>query len=295
MTFPKFKTIEIQDRDYIQEILNKYQPETSEWTFTNLFIWRNHYKFQWTIYQDNLIILCANNGLYFFQPIGLESRLEVTRMLLRWLRDKGENEPRIERADQRLVAEITGADELIVEPTRDQFDYVYRTDDLIKLSGRKYHQKKNHLNSFLKNYQFTYAPLNENYIKECLDLADSWCQWHRCEEDMNLLGEWEAIKEALNNFSALKIQGAVIVVNNKVEAFAVGELLNDQTAVVHLEKANSEIRGSYAIINQQFCEKIWHDVPHINREQDLAEPGLRQAKQSYNPDHLVEKFRIKLI
>lgn len=295
MEFPEFKRIELQDRDFIQEVLNKYQPQTSEWTFTNLFIWQNHYQFQWTTYKNNLIILCASNGSYFFQPIGLESRLKVTRMLLRWLRDeKGEIEPRIEKADQRLITEIKEADDINVEPTREQFDYIYRTEDLIKLAGRKYHQKKNHLNSFLKNNQFTYEPLTERYVKQCLDLSDTWCQLHRCEEDMNLLGEWEAIRKALNNFSALKIQGGVVLINDKVEAFALGELLNNSTAVVHIEKANPEIRGSYAIINQQFCEKTWQNTEYINREQDLGEPGLRQAKESYNPVQLVEKYRIKL-
>jgi hypothetical protein len=82
--------------------------------------------------------------------------------------------------------------------------------------------------------------------------------------------------------------------HNKVEAFALGELLNDQTAVVHVEKANPEIPGLYPMINQQFCEKTWQDVPLINREQDLGDPGLRKAKLSYYPDHLVEKFRIQL-
>lgn len=294
--FPEFKPVELQDCYFIQEILHNYQPQTSEWTFTNLFIWRNHYQFQWTTYQSNLIVLCANKGFYFLPPIGSTSRLELIRFLFEWLKqDKAEKEPRIEKADQRLVRELEGADDLLVEPTRDQFDYVYRTDDLIKLAGRKFHRKKNHVNNFLKTYQFEFKPLSENYIKECLELSENWCKLYRCEEDMNLLSEWDAIREALANFSALKVQGGVILINNKLEAFTFGELLNKQTAVVHIEKANPEIKGSYAIINQQFCEKTWHNVPYINREQDLGESGLRQAKLTYNPDQLVEKYNIKLM
>jgi uncharacterized protein len=293
--FPEFKSFELRDRDFIQEILNNYQPQTSEWTFTNLFIWRNHYQFQWTTYQNNLIVLCANKGFYFLPTIGLNSRLELIRLLLKWLKnEKGEKEPRIEKVDQRLKKEIEEAKDLLVEPTRDQFDYVYRTEDLIKLAGRKFHRKKNHVNSFLKMYKFEYKSLSENYIKECFELTEKWCKLFRCEEDMNLLDELEAIREALTNFSALKIQGGVILIDNKVEAFTLGELLNNQTAVVHIEKANPEIKGAYAIINQQFCEKAWHNDPYINREQDLGEPGLRQAKLSYNPNHLVEKYSIKL-
>ena len=86
----------------------------------------------------------------------------------------------------------------------------------------------------------------------------------------------------------------MILIQDKVEAFSLGERLNPETAVVHIEKANPEIPELYTMINQQFCEKSWSNVPMINREQDLGEPGLRQAKLSYLPVHLVEKFRIRL-
>ena len=115
-----------------------------------------------------------------------------------------------------------------------------------------------------------------------------------CEEDLSLLGEQEAVREALTHFSTFKIQGGVILINHQVEAFALAELLNEQTAVVHIEKANPGIPGLYAVMNQQFSEQSWRHVPFINREQDLGEPGLRQAKLSYHPDHLIEKFRVRL-
>jgi hypothetical protein len=51
----------------------------------------------------------------------------------------------------------------------------------------------------------------------------------------------------------------------------------------------------FAVINQQFAEKEWHQVHFINREQDLGEPGLRRAKESYHPVQLVKKFRIQLL
>jgi hypothetical protein len=86
----------------------------------------------------------------------------------------------------------------------------------------------------------------------------------------------------------------VILLNRKVEAFSLGELLNQQTAVVHIEKANPQIPGVYALINQQFCEHCWGQVRYVNREQDLGETGLRKAKLSYYPDDLVEKYRIRL-
>jgi len=295
--FPEFKPIELEDRDIVQELLWRYQPDTSEWTFTNLFIWRSHYGFRWSVHRDWLLVISvtADNSAYALQPVGPSPRLEIARTLLQWLKDERKKaDPRIERADKRLISELEGATDLSIEPTREQFDYVYRTEDLIKLAGRKYHSKRNHVNRFRGSHSFSYAPLAQEHLKECLDLTEAWCEWRRCEEDMNLLDEWEAVRQALANLDALKLRGGVIIMEGKVEAYAVGELLNDQTALVHIEKANPEIRELYAMINQQFCEKAWQDVPYLNREQDLSEPGLRKAKESYYPHHLEEKFTIRL-
>ncbi|MGD8985408.1 MAG: phosphatidylglycerol lysyltransferase domain-containing protein [Desulfobacteraceae bacterium] len=295
--FPKFKPVQLEDRDFIREVLRKYQPQTSEWSFTNLFIWQSHYGFQWTMFQDWLIVLGRGNEdeTYALQPMGPASREEVTRMLLKWLREeKGELSARIERADQRLVSELEGATDFLLEPLRDQFDYVYRSDDLIRLAGRKYHAKRNHINKFRRLHPFTYVHFANEHLKPCLELVDSWCEWRRCEEDLNLVGEWDAVREALTHFKALEIVGGLILIEDQVKAFALGELLNDEIATVHIEKADPEIQGLYAVINQQFCENCWPDVPFVNREQDLGEPGLRKAKLSYYPDHFEEKFQIRL-
>jgi len=108
------------------------------------------------------------------------------------------------------------------------------------------------------------------------------------------MGEWQAVRLALQHFAELELAGGLILMDWRVEAFTLGELLNRDTAVVHIEKANPDIRGLYALINQQFCEQAWAATPFLNREQDLGEPGLRTAKLSYHPHRLVEKFRVKL-
>ncbi len=297
--FPQFKAIGIEDRDAVESRLARYGPETSELNFTNMFIWRSHYGFEWSVWRDWLLVIGTNsgNGVHALPPVGPASRVEVSRMLLEWLRQERKiDEPRIDRADARLVAEVEGDGAFTVEPVRDHFDYVYRTEDLIALSGKAYRAKRNHLNYLLRAYggSMAYEPIREEHVEACREVAGNWCSLQRCEEDLNLVGEWDAIQEALGNLRLLRVKGAVITINGKVEAFTLGERLNGETAVVHLEKANTEIRGLYAAINQQFCEKAWPDVPFINREQDLGDPGLREAKLSYNPDRMIEKYRIGL-
>jgi uncharacterized protein len=295
--FPRFKPLTLADREIFRKILWDYQAETSELTFTNLFIWQSHYGYQWSRDRDWLLVVSASpgGGAWALPPVGPGPRVDQCRQVLGWLRDeRGVADPAIERADLRLAAEVAGHPEFVVERLRDHFDYVYRTDDLINLAGGKYHAQRNHINSLARSYRCRYEPLGEKYLSACLYLCARWCQVKRCECDLSLLGEWEAITAALANYQALELQGGVIIINDRVEAFTCGELLNKDTAVIHLEKAAPEMRGLYAVINQQFCRQAWAGVPLVNREQDLGEPGLRTAKMSYHPHHLVEKFRIRL-
>jgi uncharacterized protein len=295
--FPEFKPLGLEDQERIREILWAYQPETSELTFTNLFIWRRHYRTQWSLWRNTILLVGGNGdaGLFGFPPIGPASRCEATGMLLTFLQeDKQQKSPCIVRADGRLATELAAQAAFTIEPQREHFDYVYPAGDLINLAGRKYHGKKNHVNKFRADYNFSYEPLTAGHVEACLKLQDAWCGCNRCSEDMNLMGEWEAIRELLGSYDRLSVQGGVIVINGAVEAFTLGELLNKDTAVVHIEKANAQIPGLYPVMNQQFCEHAWSGVAFVNREQDLGDDGLRQAKLSYHPVRLVEKFTIRL-
>lgn len=295
--FPAFVDLELKDREVFQTFFSAYEPEISELTFANLFIWRSHYKFQWSLYKDWLVIVSLEGeyGTYAMEAIGPSPRDEITRLILEWMKEeKRENNPRIERADERIISEIEGMKGISIEPMRDHFDYVYLRDDLVKLAGNKYRSKRNHINQLLRTYSYRYEGLAPDHIKDCIELQEKWCILRRCEEDLDLLGEWDAVKEILKCYDSLEVQGAVITIENKVVAFTIGQMLNENTAVVHIEKADPEIPGLYPVINQQFCENNLKNALYINREQDLGIPGLREAKLSYSPDHMVKKFRITL-
>jgi len=292
--FPEFENIELKDKEVIKKALWEYQPETSDLTFTNLFIWRAHYDVLWTQYKDWLLIVYERAGAGL-PPIGPPSREEPTRVFLNHLRTIYGEEARLERADTKLIAELRDNPDFVCEPTRNHFDYIYRSEDLVQLAGRKYDAKRNHLNVFRKNNQFTYRPIITcQDLTGCLEMAHRWCSVRGCDENMDLHDEYLAVINALNYFMELDLTGSLIEINGRIEAFTIGELLNKEMAVIHVEKADSQIRGLYAAINQQFAEHNWSSVKFINREQDLGEPSLRKAKESYYPDHMVEKFRINI-
>jgi hypothetical protein len=104
-----------------------------------------------------------------------------------------------------------------------------------------------------------------------------------------------AIGEAVANMRELGLIGALVCVDGRPAAFTIGERFKPDMALIHLEKADPEIPGIYAFVNQQFLFRNFKDVEFVNREEDMGLQGLRQAKESYNPDHLVKKYRIRKI
>jgi hypothetical protein len=298
--FPEFQPLGLEDRPLIQRYLWSAQPETSELTFTNLFIWRSLYRWEWSADGRWLLLLGQKEGQppFFLQPVGPEPRPEVLRRAFDWLQNvRGVSRPRVERADAKFIAEIRAEPGLEVTATREHFDYIYRTSDLSELKGGRYHAKRNHISRFHQKFDGAYeiVPIGPENLSLCHDFQKRWCEFKRCAEDMNLLDEWDAVRAALADYAGLNVQGVAMLIEGQVEAFTFGELLNEETAVVHIEKANPEIPGLYTVINQQFCRRYWNSVPFINREQGLGEEGLRKAKSSYYPVRLVEKYRVERI
>ena len=292
--YPDFKPLGLEDREQITLYFRNHPPVTSELTFTNLFIWRHHYHFQWCRSADTLLIVgqTGDGPPFGLPPVGKGDLSPAFTQLFDYLARQAQ-EPEIRRVPELLAKSYGSTLPLEVIPDPANSDYVYLTESLINLRGRKYHRKRNHLKQFRKSYSYRYQSLASDLIEACLNLEEQWCRLRSCVENPALLNEEMAIREALLHFDKLACLGGVILVDEKVVAFSLGEQLNSDTAVIHLEKANPEFTGSYAVINQEFCQDAWSGFAYINREQDLGESGLRQAKLSYYPDHMSNKVILR--
>jgi uncharacterized protein len=288
-----FKPLDLDDKEILAPFFSQDPPETSELTFTNLFIWRHCYRPVWTSWKDCLLIIMSPSNVVPFglTPVGSGNKTAALELISRELKKLG-HDGRICRAGEPFCRKYLDTDRYWLEEDRDQSDYVYLSKDLIELAGNKYHGKKNHLNRFVKNYQFEYKRLDAGLVEHFLELQNSWCELRNCLEDPELLAEDRAVYEALTNQGHLDFTGGAVLIDSKGEAFALGEPLNEDTMVIHIEKANPEIPGLYAAINQRFCEDACAPFTYVNREQDLGAAGLRKAKQSYHPHHLVKKFTL---
>ncbi|MBM4279030.1 MAG: DUF2156 domain-containing protein [Deltaproteobacteria bacterium] len=326
--FPLFKDLSIEDKPLLDVTFSQFPPLISEFTFTNLFLWRHAYQLKLSRFQNFLCLFAENREHpFFFSPIGEGDMVECSRRLLSSMKEKG-MVVRMARVPEEVVSRFDWTSEgFVTEFDRDQSDYIYLSEDLIQLQGRKYHRKRNHIKQFKEKYTYQYLPLTPELISDCLRLQTEWCDLRQCEVIPGLHNESIAIKEAFSHFEALGghpvrksiealnpaemvpkydpvtdqrkffsngVKGGVILINDRVEAFTLGEPLNRDTVVIHIEKANPAFDGLYPMINQAFLENNWSSYTYVNREQDLGEEGLRKAKESYFPHHLVNKYTIAL-
>ena len=291
-----------KDKNLFDKFFGARYCENSAYTFTNFFMWRKMRDYRWAVEDDVLYIFSSDEkNFYSWQPICEQEKMHdaITKILLTAEKNRGD------RQFKFITVEKIFADELKSYPhakfnittERDRFDYVYLAQDLINLSGRRFHGKKNHLNAFKKEFpDAKYLPITEKIIPMCREELNIWSEAHKRANPENNFVDYEqaAINEIFDHFDAFKIKGGAILIDGKIEAFTFGEKLNSDTAVIHVEKANKNIRGIYTAINQKFVENEWCDMIYVNREEDMGIDGLRRAKESYRPIKMIEKFNATL-
>jgi hypothetical protein len=288
-----FLPIDLSAKTIFDEVLRIDPMGISELTFTNLFVWRKRYRPLWRLRDGCLLIIMNPEGeaAFALPPAGTGDKREAMDYLAGYLQAEF-GSSRFCRVPEHFLDKYVDKSRFHFLPDRDNSDYVYRTQDLIELSGNRLHAKKNHVNRFKRENKFQYRSMNLETVEMVLDMQEEWCQMKSCTQDPDLMSEDYAIKETLTNFDKLEVKGGLILMNGRVEAFSLGEMLSPDTAVIHFEKANPTINGLYAAINQMFCQNEWYHTSFVNREQDLGREGLRKAKESYRPHHMVNKFTV---
>lgn len=271
--------------------------ETSECTFTNLYIWRKAYNVQWGVAGGMLCVTMSWSGKTFFLPpygdnAGLAQALQA---MTAYAHSTG-IPFLVKGATAHMIRQIETAmpGQFIFERDPDNDDYIHLTQELIELPGRKYNAKKNHIHHFEHTYpDYSFMRLTPDTAMACLDTAYEWYQKKKDDDDF-LNYEFHAVKDALEQFEVLGLRGGAILIYGKVVAFSLGEPLNSEMAVIHVEKGNSDIRGAYQLINRECCRYCWPEFTYVNREEDMGIPGLRKAKHSYHPVKMLEKYDVTI-
>lgn len=269
-------------KDEMHPRLNLSSDGVSEYTFSNLYLFRERYNYRVSrVPEKTLIISGEREGKKFFMtPCDVPGRGILDELFHTHDYWKGLSDSVL--CPNRIHLEQWGID---VQEDRDNFDYLYLRTDLAELSGKKYHKKRNLVNAFINSYEYQERPLTRELVPQAMEVLERWCA------DKGIAGDYVAAKEALVLFEPLGMQGAMYYVDGVPAGWCLGEsLAKGRMFAIHFEKGIEAYKGIYQFINQAFAATLPKHILHINREQDLGDEGLRQAKMTYRPSAFVRKY-----
>ena len=302
--------ITADSRHILDEYLNSFEYQTSGLSFTSLFMWRNINLFSWQIIGDYLCIAGISHleidkkEAFLFPPLTKTGDYQPSELRKTILEAKKIFEEKGQKLSIRLlpshmngIIEAAFPGELNFFEDRANYDYVYLTKDLIRLAGRQYHSKRNHLNYFKGHYNYKYVPLTSSMAEEAMNFIKEFNLRKQLPEyEMGLLRMEEvAMEDVFQNFGEIGYLSGALIIDGRIQALSIGGLLGKKTVVVHVEKANTEYRGAYQAINNEFCRHMPPNIKYINREEDMDLMNLREAKLSYRPVKFIEKYIVVIL
>jgi hypothetical protein len=285
--YPEFAPLSLDQKEVMHPRLSLTADGVSEFTFSGLYLFRNRY--------DYRVSRCGPNGSFiisgeyqqkkfFMTPCEAPDRGTLESLFKTHDYWKNISEAVLNTSRQQL--EEWG---VAVSEDRDNFDYLYSRSDLAELAGKKFHKKKNLVNQFLHTYSNEQRPLTPELVPMAVEVLDHW------RHDKGADGDYLAAKEALDLFDLLPLRGNICFADGKPAAYCLGEsIAKGKMFAIHFEKAVDQYKGIYQFMNQAFAAALPRFFTYINREQDLGNEGLRQAKMTYRPSGFVKKYSARL-
>lgn len=285
--WPESRLLELADKERFDQLFAALQPRVSELTFAGLYLFRHAHAYRVSSIGASVVVLGRgyDEEAYAYPPLGGDVAAALDTLFAAKISLYG--------ADEAFVDAFLRHRPLTVTFDRDNADYLYLRQDLADLSGHRYHKKKNRVSSFLHHYPEhrveLYQPAHRD---EALALLERWRLSRLAEgASPSLEKEATATAEALMCAAELGLQGVTVLVAGEAKGFVLGEKLNAETSVCHFEKAEPGFEGLSQLLDREFNRLLFVDCTYVNREQDLGEPGLRDAKLSYHPLELIAKYR----
>ena len=279
--FPEFSEIQLEERSALHPLFQQIEEGISEFTFANLYLFRREHRYKISRIDATTFVIAGNDtGLpYFMLPFGLPENSVLQSLFAQFAFLKNASQ------SQADVFQKMG---YFIQPDRDNFDYLYSREHLAHLSGRKFSKKRNLLKNFLAAHACEARPLLEEYSDDAQAVLEHWCRLKRGSHDCG------PAREALEKMEDLQLCGGIYYIDGQPVGYTLGEELARGTMyAIHFEKALPNYKGLYQYINQSFAALLPENYLLINREQDLGDEGLRQAKMSYRPVGFVKKFRVQ--
>lgn len=285
-----WKPVDLADLGELCQILSARNPEISELSLANLFIWRDFDRPQLARLNDWLL-LCLNppnEPAYLLEPLGPSPS---SSFLLDLLYQIG----RFSRLPESFLS-LFPEKEVIIKENRDQFDYVYRREEMAGLQGKRFDGKRNLIHRFQSSWpDYQFKIIDRQWHQEALGFFLDWANQKRSQESLASLSlddQAKALNLSFELWETLGLIGGALVSRGGLKGFIIASKLNERTALIHFHYADLSSPGASQTLLWEACRQLLTSFPLINLEQDLGLPGLRKAKLSYHPCHLVAKYDV---
>ena len=291
LSLQEFHRITLEDKPLFEAFAKRFPVTHSGNLFTTMVCWQEFVQYSVASYQDHLVVSARfDPEITFRPPFGAPDPVLIDEVL-RLAAEEHANLGYVEQPMKQLLASRHLSMPFVED--RDYADYVYRTNDLATLSGTKYAKIRNRLNKFTGNTPYSIEPIAQGTIADVEAFLQRWCLWKDCASDPYLEHERRAMVFATTHFFELGLSGLALRIKGEVEAIAIFEQMNENTVVVHFEKGSPDYDGVYKAINMETARSVQSHAEFLDREEDLGLPGLRKAKESYQPDHLARVWHVE--
>lgn len=292
----KFTPLNLKNSHKYTELYNQCEEKAVDYTFANLWCWQEKYHFEWA-FADDLCWLRHHNQdgeLVYNPPIGKWNRDDWAEVLHKHF-PKGFDLTRVPDYLTEKLNSVYGND-LQIEDQREHWEYICSIQELTSLNGYRYRNKRKLSNQFKQYYNYIYKKISPDLFPDIEEFQQKWLNQPEVDEQKDMLDlevENLAVSRFLHDWKLLgsNVFGGVLIVDNKIMAYTLGEKIDDNMIAIHFEKALYAYRGSYQAINR-ICLENMGNYRFVNREQDLGLEGLRKAKLEYNPVRYIKKSRL---
>ncbi len=287
----RFNKFRLDDHKLIRTYVKAFQPLSCEYNFSNLFAWQDAYRISFTIYHDRILIYDAQSRCSFM-PLGRNFfPRELVRLSLKL--NKMGFSPDFSLVTPDYIKKYPDIEKYyIIKEDRDNSEYIYDIKSLCELKGARLHKKRNLISQFKRLYpDFKVHLLKGKYRLKAIELAHNLIK-KRKEPSITLDHELSAIKISFDYFDELGLDGIAVTVNNRLAAFSVFSALSPLTCDIQFEKSDTYFKGASQLINLETAKYLKPKYKYLNREQDLGIQGLRRAKMSYEPLHLLTSYSL---
>lgn len=280
------ETLGLHHKELLHERLKKLGLQVSEYSFPNLYLFRNEHRYE-VVFIDSSVFIkgVTYDGFSYLMPTEPMGNLD-TDYLMTLMETVDFLFPIPEEWRESLARP-----EFEISCTKGDMDYVYTVEKMSTFKGRHLHNKRNLLRKFTEGYRHEELPLTKDRIGDALFVLDQWQA--ESEHDINQT-DYASCREALTLYDELILCGGIYYADGDAAGFIIGEELHTDTFVLHFAKASKRFKGVYQYMFNSFAKVLPPQYRYLNLEQDLNRDTLRIAKSSYQPDLMLKKLRVAL-